>query len=450
MNYYERIAQSIEYAEGKLEEEIKVEDMAKAAFMSVSNFHRMFFAISGYQAKEYLINRRISKAAEDIRKENLKVIDIAVKYSYSSPDAFSRIFHKITGVSPSAYANSTKKYVFERVNIMEKYFNEMDEKEREQYPDVKILSNLPDMKVAYYCYYGKNPEDGAFDVMRQWVLNNHLDIAKGNYRIFGYNAPDSDPSAEEYGYEVCVTIPDDMEVADENVKTKFLEGGRYAVVSIAHGEDLGEEIMKGWKRFSAWLEGSKFVYGNTQWLEEHLGFDKDFEHLGGVDLYMPIKEKIACNDQDDDVVEEDVNPFTIVSYTSRGNGAEAAARKYLFAWAKKQGIDVTDGTVRVFSHYNFECVHTPDFFYKLCISIPDDFVIEDENLCKETFPGGHYLRKKVKYRVNGQSWMNFIQSIESSTTYRFASQPFMEEYLLQKPAVNAETDVIQHMPVGRK
>lgn len=51
--------------------------------------------------------------------------------------------------------------------------------------------------------------------MSQWVLREKLDIRSGNYRIFGYNAPDCDPLAEEYGYEVCVTIPEDMKVTDE-------------------------------------------------------------------------------------------------------------------------------------------------------------------------------------------------------------------------------------------
>ena len=147
------------------------------------------------------------------------------------------------------------------------------------------------MKVAYYCFYGKDPEDEAFSVMKQWVLSNKLDYQNGNYRIFGYNAPETDASAEEYGYEVCVTIPEDMEVSDEKVKTKTMSGGLYAVVSIEPKDNLGEEIMLGWKRFTKWLEGSKYDNGEAQWLEEHLGFGDNFEHLGGVDLYMPIKEK---------------------------------------------------------------------------------------------------------------------------------------------------------------
>ena len=53
MNYYERIQNSIDFMEENLEKKIKVSEMAKQAFMSESNYYRIFFAITGYQAKEY-------------------------------------------------------------------------------------------------------------------------------------------------------------------------------------------------------------------------------------------------------------------------------------------------------------------------------------------------------------------------------------------------------------
>ena len=83
MNYYERIQKAIDFLEHNLENDIKAEDAAKEAYMSVSNFYRLFFAITGYQVKEYLINRRISLAAEDIRINQMKVLDAAVKYAYT-------------------------------------------------------------------------------------------------------------------------------------------------------------------------------------------------------------------------------------------------------------------------------------------------------------------------------------------------------------------------------
>ncbi len=52
--------------------------------------------------------------------------------------------------------------------------------------------------------------------------------------------------------------------------------------------------MAAWNRFSRWLSDSKYTNGQHQWLEEHLGFDEDANHVGGVDLYMPISERPAA------------------------------------------------------------------------------------------------------------------------------------------------------------
>ncbi|WP_271712479.1 helix-turn-helix transcriptional regulator [Anaeromicropila herbilytica] len=75
MNYYERIQKSIDFMEDNLENDIKVEAIAKEAFISASSFYRIFFSITGYQAKEYLINRRISRASKDLKEEQSKVME---------------------------------------------------------------------------------------------------------------------------------------------------------------------------------------------------------------------------------------------------------------------------------------------------------------------------------------------------------------------------------------
>lgn len=447
LNYYERIQKAIDYIEASLEEEMKIEDIAKEAFMSVSNFYRMFFAITGYQAKEYIRCRRISCAAHDLKQGKEKIIEVAVKYAYNSVDAFSRSFKSITGFLPSKYTDSIKNYVFERVDVMDKYFEVQDSEVAEQYPDIKVLKEMKAMRVAYYCYYGKNPEDGAFSVMQDWVKKNNIDINNGNYRIFGYNAPDTDASGEEYGYEVCITIPEDLVVEDEKVKTKELSGGLYAVTAIKRGECLGEAIIKGWQRFQKWLEGSKYVYGEAQWLEEHLGFTQDMEHIGGVDLYMPI---LLRSDLKAEETEELLSPLTCVSYTVKGKNAENKARKYLFDWAKNNGIEFQKAETRLFAFYNFEKIGTPEYFYTLYLTIPEALEIKDEKLIKEIFTGGLYLKRFIKYKMNSQSWFNFIKSIEHNEKYCFGSHHFMEEYVINEPMIDGDTDIVQYMPVMRR
>jgi len=292
MNYYERIQKSIDYIESHLDEEIDLRRAAQEAYMSLASFYRLFFALVGYSVKEYIRLRRISLAARDLIHTDACVIDLAVKYGFDSGDAFSRAFRRITGFLPSAFRKQKRNFCFERVDLMEKFFDIQDRALLEKYPDIKVLKRLEPMRVAYYCYYGRYPEHNAFQVMKEWLKKNRIDISKA--RIFGYNNPSpSDENQEEYGYEFCVTLDDGIEVNDGKVKVKTLEGGLYAVAGVKRerGDDLGEAIMAAWKRFNEWLKDSRYRHGSHQWLEEHLGFDGNFNHIGGIDLYMPIKEK---------------------------------------------------------------------------------------------------------------------------------------------------------------
>lgn len=76
---------------------------------------------------------------------------------------------------------------------------------------------------------------------------------------------------DEYGYEICVTIGDNITINDTRIKTKTLPGGLYAVTGVRRNKEkeIGNEIMKAWQRFNSWLKDSKYIYGGHQWLEEH-------------------------------------------------------------------------------------------------------------------------------------------------------------------------------------
>lgn len=293
MNYYERIQLSIDYIEQNLEDKIDIKSAAQKAFMSQSSYYRLFFAIVGYSVKEYIRNRRISLATKDVLDEKMRIIDIAVKYDFSSGDAFSRAFKRITGYLPSQFKMYDATYNFEERDILSKYFEVQDEKLLEKYPDIKVLKELKPMRVAYYCYQGAEPEKHAFSVIKEWLNSGDINI-KDSTRIFGYNNPSPEsPDQREYGYEVCITIDKDTKVEDEKIKTKDLEGGLYAITSVRadKGTDIGHKIMQAWQRFNAWIKESKYTYGNHQWLEEHIGFDDDYSLFSGVDLYMPLKNR---------------------------------------------------------------------------------------------------------------------------------------------------------------
>lgn len=99
---------SIEFIEDNLDGELLIEDIAKVACMSKFHYQRMFSMLTGFTLSEYIRNRRITKAAQELVYSDAKVIDIAIKYGYESPEAFTKAFRKIHNVSPSMAKKSSQ------------------------------------------------------------------------------------------------------------------------------------------------------------------------------------------------------------------------------------------------------------------------------------------------------------------------------------------------------
>jgi DNA gyrase inhibitor GyrI/AraC-like DNA-binding protein len=448
MNYYERIERTINYIEENLDSDISIKEAAKAAYMSESNCYRMFLAIVGYSIKEYVRLRCMHLAAKDLLQTDIKVIDIGVKYSYESTDSFSRAFRNATGSLPSSFRREKHEFSFERIDIMDKYFELQTSKDIEEYPDIKILKSIQSMKVAYYCYFGEDPETHAFQVIYDWLAKNHIDLDKTSSRIFGYNNPSPDsPEQKEYGYEVCITIDENLLVNDEMIQTKYLEGGLYAVTSVKRSDNLGLEIMKGWQRFKQWLSGSKYTYGGHQWLEEHLVLPENPEQVVGIDLYMPIAERSEISSRKEIVT---VEPMHVVTFTATGRNAEKDAKNYFFEWALKQKLFEDGKPHRIFSYYNFQRIGQKDFFYTMNVSVDKDFITNDDSMKKDIFSGGFYSSMSSKYRYNGQAWNEFMDWIARNEQYDVGDYWFFEEYLIKEAFIELDTDMRLFMPIKEK
>ena len=92
---------AIEYIEDNLSSTIEIDEVAKVAFTSRYHFQRMFHALTGFTLTEYIRNRRLTLAGEELSSNNAKITEIAVKYGYNSPDAFTKAFQRLHGVAPS-------------------------------------------------------------------------------------------------------------------------------------------------------------------------------------------------------------------------------------------------------------------------------------------------------------------------------------------------------------
>ena len=118
MDWITGMQKAIDYIEEHLTEEIDYEKVAAESFSSSYHFQRVFSILCGYTLGEYIRLRRLSLAGADLANGKEKVIDIALKYGYDSPDSFAKAFQKFHGITPSqARADGNMLKSFSRLSI---------------------------------------------------------------------------------------------------------------------------------------------------------------------------------------------------------------------------------------------------------------------------------------------------------------------------------------------
>ncbi len=101
MDWVKGISRAVDYMESHMEENIDFEETAKQAYSSSFHFQRVFHILCGYTLGEYIRMRRLSLAGNELSSSDARIIDIALKYGYESPESFSRAFTRFHGVPPS-------------------------------------------------------------------------------------------------------------------------------------------------------------------------------------------------------------------------------------------------------------------------------------------------------------------------------------------------------------
>ena len=101
MEWLTCIRGAIGYMEAHLTDSVGLEDVARAVHLSPFFLQRGFSLMTGYGVGEYLRNRRLYEAARDLQRTEDKVIDVAFRYGYETPESFTKAFARFHGATPS-------------------------------------------------------------------------------------------------------------------------------------------------------------------------------------------------------------------------------------------------------------------------------------------------------------------------------------------------------------
>ncbi len=101
MNWIAIIESAIGFIEENITEDLTVGRIATEVNTSAFYFQRGFSMLCGYTVGEYIRMRRLSLAGSELLSSDIKVIDLAIKYGYDSPDSFTKAFIRFHGCTPT-------------------------------------------------------------------------------------------------------------------------------------------------------------------------------------------------------------------------------------------------------------------------------------------------------------------------------------------------------------
>jgi AraC-like DNA-binding protein len=98
-----KISDSLDYIEMNLSSKLRLEDLSGRVFLSKYHYHRLFHRLTGEPVKRYINKRRMAAAAQELICSDARILDIAIKYQFSSQEAFTRAFKRVYDTTPAEY-----------------------------------------------------------------------------------------------------------------------------------------------------------------------------------------------------------------------------------------------------------------------------------------------------------------------------------------------------------
>ena len=181
MDWIKNLSKVIQYIESHLTDDINIDELSSQTYSSNSHFQLIFHLVMGMTVGEYIRNRRLSMAAQDLLKPDSKIIDVSMMYQYETQESFSKAFTRFHGVSPSKVQRGKVKLFhplsinisirggFEMSHklIDEFYWSDIEEQKGDQLTDTEKYKKLINWAGQAR---GRNP--GVFDALTEWILND--------------------------------------------------------------------------------------------------------------------------------------------------------------------------------------------------------------------------------------------------------------------------------------
>jgi AraC family transcriptional regulator len=264
MAWIEALQRAIDYMEEHLLEDITIEDIASQANSSPFHFQRTFAILTDISVGEYLRRRRLTLAAGELCSCDVKIIDLALKYGYDTPEAFTKAFRRQHGISPSEarkYTGKLKSYSRLGIQVSMKGAEPMQYKlvEKERFEVIGIKESFSYGNGENFAgipkLWDRVNQDGTCDFL----------FCKNNGPVKGVLGVCVDRSKSEKQMDYWVAAAHEGETPEGYLKME-VPASKWAIFEV-HGA-MPDAIQKVWKQiYTEWFPASGYEHAGIPELE---------------------------------------------------------------------------------------------------------------------------------------------------------------------------------------
>jgi AraC family transcriptional regulator len=284
MDWIRGMQRAVDYIENNLTEELDFADIAETAYSSSYHFQRTFNLLTGITVGEYIRNRRLSLAGEELSGSGAKVIDVALKYGYDTPESFAKAFVRFHGITPSAARHAgarLKSFNRLSITITLKGGAIMDYQivRRESYPILAKIKNVPtvNMEGIIPDFWTECYKDGTVSVLCKHGVKSEL---------LGICEPEK-KGEKTFRYGIGIECSKDV-VPPEGFEVWNIPAKTWAVFQCVG--PMPESIQEMWKRiYSEFLPQSD--YERLEEIDVERYPEEDTKKKPVCEIWLPVRKK---------------------------------------------------------------------------------------------------------------------------------------------------------------
>lgn len=272
--------------EKNIERNIDSSEVAKAAHMSKFHFLRIFKILTGRTVGDYIRERRLSLSARDVVSSKLKIIDIAYKYGYETPEAFTKAFKRLHGISPSE-ARKNKKNL-KAIPPLSFQITVKGEEKMNYRIEVKKSFKVAGITRHFNSKNGEN----FIEIPKFWneiCKNGKYDLLEKNQGKLGVMGICGNFNMETQDFDYSIVVEGDKLQGIDNYNLIEVPKLSFAIFECIG--PMPDAMHKVYKRiFSEWFPATKYEHADGPELEVYFPGNCDADDYKS-EIWIPVIEK---------------------------------------------------------------------------------------------------------------------------------------------------------------